>query len=168
MRIFPTQVRILEGRREKNRTAAKNRREKKSQKQRSLTFRQPGRHPHLERHGGRSRNGKQRSDGQIQRAGKEIGKAPADEAAHMKQIPAFRDAHGGYPQQRKPYAGNAEADGRRKHPASGLLSHTHRKNQVPCSEEQPKQHRSNNNILFHCQFRLIHFRRSLPYPQINA
>ena len=110
--------------------------------------------------GGRTAgNGKQRPDGEIERAGKKITEGLGNPPGEINQALAAGDADGDNAQQRNAYGCNQQANQGRRESRSGSGSQNHGENQVAGSEKQAEQHRANQRQLAGIQF-LIHVQSS--------
>ena len=107
-----------------------------------LAFIQKRRNGNLKRHRRRTRHGKQRPDGQIQRDGKRYavpGRNPGCQRLHIARTGI---ADGNHAQQRQTRAGQQETCHRREPAFPRLLSEISRKNQIARTEKQSEQHQT--------------------------
>ena len=114
-------------------------------------FRHQRRHRHGEGGGGATGDGEEGSDGQVQRAGKEVAVRAADLGAELHQAVAATDAHGGDAQKGQAYAGNDEANDRLPHIFSGQLSHVRGEDQISRAKEQAEEHGSDEHVFLFSQ-----------------
>ena len=136
MRILPTHVRILPGRRENSSAAIKNASVNREEIQLHIAvlgkdlFQTDGKG-----NGGAAGNGEEWPDGEIQRAGEEIGIGTVHLAAERKQAVTAGKPQRRNAQKRQSHAGNEQTKNGTPHIAAGQLTDCGGENQVAGAEE---------------------------------
>lgn len=160
---FPTHVKILPGRREKNSTAAKNTQENAASSTVALTFSpSSGSMPtvkDVEAQRGMAKKGPMvRYRAQV----KKILYRGLTRPAISWQAVAAADTLCGYAQEGDAYAGDQQAGDSGPYIAPGLTAQKNGKNQVSCPEEQAEQHGGDEELLAEGQPVGLRFHKYIP------